>query len=1272
MKTKKLNRIILVATITILLLPALSCYGQADKKTLFFISNTHLDTQWNWDVKTTIGEYIPRTLTQNMALMDKYPAFNLNYEGAIKYMWMKEYYPAEYEQMKEYIARGQWHVSGMSLDATDVMMSSAESILHSMLYANKFYMNEFGVRGGYDIMLPDCFGFSYALPSLARHTGIKGFHTAKLGWGSAAYDQLGDFGVWQGVDGSQIYAIYKPGAYDNHEDYNKDLTSDASILNEINSNYSKYGVAAEIRYVGPRGDRGGALQDNASSDGENTPYWLNYNAQKTNGKISVVLASPDEVFNYLDKYRNDKYQVWNDELPMRTHGVGAYTSRAELKMWNRRNELLADAAEKASSLAYWLGVNDYPTEALRDAWIKTIWQQHHDGITGTSIPRAYEYSENDYYLANKEFGKMLLTAVGATAQYLDTNTEGLPIVVYNPLSHDRTDVVEGSLVLGKKPEGLRVFDKNGEEVLSQINAYDEATGKVDFIFAATVPSLGYAVYDVRLGEASALTSTLTVDEDAKLIQNGSYSFKLNRNGDVYQLKDIQNGRSLMSTTQQQLIYDHEDTWPAWEISYTDVCRSPSGTVNENVEVTLVEDGPLRKSFRVQRTKEGSSFVQYVRMSALSNRIDLVNEVDWQSRERMLKVNFPFVMANSKTTYDISLGTITRGVRTSEHYEMQGHQWADHSAQDGSYGISILNDSKYGWDKPTNNSLRLTLLHTPSCGNYQHHAEQDLGPNNFTYSIFPHEGDWTRETQREAAHLNQPLVAFVATKHEGALGRDLAFVSHNTDGISVKALKKAEETDELIVRVYEWSGKDHDDVQITFPTDIQSVREVNALEEDVVDGDGVSVSGKTFSFSIGHYQPKTFAVRLQKNALETTTDNSTAVALDYNIDMMSDDAARGNASTMYTYAYPAEQIKDLVQVDGVSFTMGPRDLGKNNAVRVSTPQTITFTRQPGQDKLYLLMASGNQTGTEATVTAGGESSTFSVPYLSGYAGQAASSFNLGATYRTDNIALTTTHAHGVSAKSNETYRYMYMYKYVVPLPEGVNEVTITASDRKLLLFAASLSDTKKDDVTALTPITTTIDYKELGDMAACGQRLVPSSVKYSHQNGTNEGAAKANDLDANTKWCVVGDKSKTPYLEYDFADEVEICQWMVLHAGIESSDYITKAFKLQYYTADGNWQDVDVVNDNTANKTLRGIEPVRTTRVRLQIEQGEQNGSTTRIYEFAVYGSDAATASIQNVADETGDGEESIYTIDGVKIDKLRPGINILRSADGTTRKVLVQ
>ncbi|WP_455070399.1 glycoside hydrolase family 38 N-terminal domain-containing protein, partial [Prevotella sp.] len=323
--------------------------GQADQKTLFFISNSHLDTQWNWDVKTTINEYVRNTMEQNFTRLDKYPNLKFNFEGAIRYMWMKEYYPEQYAKLKTYVQNGRWHISGCAVDANDVMVSSAESIMRNWLYANQFFKKEFGVRGGYDVMLPDCFGFSYALPSLAKHCGFKGFHTAKLAWGSAEYDQLPPFGIWQGVDGSQIYAVYKPGAYDNHEQYNKNMANDSEMAAITANNYNKYGVAAEIRYVGPRSDRGGALQDNASSSGENTPYWLNLSAQ-TNGAVKVRIATPDEIFDYLDKNKNQKYHVKDGELPMRTHGVGSYTSRTMLKLWNRRNELLADATEKSASL----------------------------------------------------------------------------------------------------------------------------------------------------------------------------------------------------------------------------------------------------------------------------------------------------------------------------------------------------------------------------------------------------------------------------------------------------------------------------------------------------------------------------------------------------------------------------------------------------------------------------------------------------------------------------------------------------------------------------------------------------------------------------------------------------------------------------------------------------------------------------------------------------------------------------------------------------------
>ena len=1228
------------------------CRAQQDDKTLFLISNTHLDTQWNWDVKTTISQYVKSTLADNMARMDKYPEFRLNYEGAIKYMWMKEYYPAEFEKLKTYVRSGQWHVSGMSVDATDVMMSSAESILHSMLYANRFYQREFGVRGGYDVMLPDCFGFSYALPTLMRHAGQKGFHTAKLAWGSSIYDKLPPFGIWQGVDGSQVYALYKPGAYDAHEEFNKDLTGDEATLKTISQNLTAYGIPATARYVGPRSDRGGALQDKAGTDGENTPYWLNYNAAKQDGQVKVRLTTPDDFFQYMADHDKGKYKVWNGELPMRVHGVGAYTSWGALKRWNRKNELLADAAEKASSLAMWLGVRPYPAEQLRDAWVRTIWQQHHDGLTGTSILPANDYSYNEYYMANRTFAQELQTSAGAAIQLMDTETEGTPIVVYNPLSHDRTDIVEGRLYTGRLQTAVRVLGPDGEEVLSQVLGYDAATRSLRFIFAATVPSLGYAVYEAKVGERSQLSSDLTSESTSTLqkLSNGRYRVTVNANGDISKLEDVANNRSLINAAvRQQLIYDHEDTWPAWEISYTDVCRSPSGYVMGNLEMDLVEDGPLRKSLRVKRQKDGSTFVQYIRMNAINDRVECVNEVDWQTPERMLKVNVPFVFSNATSTYDISLGTITHGVRTSDEYEVCGHQWADHSNTTGRYGVAILSDCKYGWDKPNDKSLRLTLLHTPSCKNYSHQANMDIGPNRFTYALLPHEGKWSEQTQMQAGQLNQPLMAFVAPRHSGPLGRKVAFASLSTDKVAIKAVKKAEDTDELIVRVYEWVGEDQKEVRLSFPVPILSAREVNGIEEALTASD-IRTDGNDLVFSIGHYQPKTFAVRLGQPAAVSSQKPAqlgTPATFSCNVDIMSYDSNRGNATSTYTYAYPAELIPDTLVADGIGFVMGNRQNSAYNALRCAG-QTIKLDRQEGEDKLYLLMASPTEAGAKVTVTMGDEQTTFDVPYFSGRVAEPLTCTNMAESYRKENIVIASSHAHKVSDKTNQTMQMLYIYKYGMSLPEGVTEVTINSSDRKTFLFAATTSAAEYDDVKPFAPLTTEIAYSELGDPDELGDRLVPKSVSASHQNGTNETAAKANDQDTSTKWCVTSSQSQTPWLQYILKGTATIERWSVLCAAREGGDYVARSFKLQYQTEDGTWVDADVVNDNQTNKVIRKLaKPITASRVRLQMVQGEREGHTTRIYEFAVYGTLEGETEIDLLPSKEED--ENTYDISGRRI-----------------------
>lgn len=1208
-----------------------TAFGQADEKKCIFISTSHLDTQWNWAAQTTIEQYIPNTMTQNFTLFEKYPDFNFNFEGAIHYMWMKEYYPTEYEKVKKYIDDGRWHISGGSINANDVMVPSAESIIRNFLYGQSFYKKELGIKGGSDIMLPDCFGFPYSLPTLGKHCGVTGFHTQKLSWGSAYdYNSLPPFGIWKGVDGSEVYAIFKGEAYDAHEQYNKDMSKDEEINRIAEENYRNYGLASVFRYVGPRGDRGGGLQDNDNVKGENTPFWLQQ-SMHSDGPVKVGLWSPDAIFRHLDENRNDKYVVWENELPMRTHGTGCYTSQTIMKYWNRKNELLADATEKASVAAAWAGGAAYPSDVLTESWIRLLWHHFHDDLTGTSIPSAYTLSYNDEVLINQTLAKTLTGSVGALVRQMNTQVEGIPLVVYNPLSLERTDVVEATITTPAKPTEICVLDGTGKKVLSQVTGYDVATGKLSFIFQATVASLGYAIFEVRLNEASGLSSSLKVTENT--LENDRYLITLNpRTGDVRQIRDKKLDKNLLrGSIQMLMLEDRSESFPAWEIMYETLKKKPS-YVDENVEVSIAENGPLRISLKVSRTKNGSEFVQYIRLtdSGISDRIDFVNEVNWQSRGQLLKVAFPLQCSNPKATYDLSIGAIERGNNTENLYEVAGHQWADMTSVSGEYGVSILNDCKYGWDKPNDGTLRLTLIHTPAvAGNYSYQKDQDLGLNTFTYSFYSHAGKWDERTQWEASRLNQPMQAFQAPKYKGPLGENFSFASLNTNKVAVKALKKAEESDEIIVRVYELTGKNQENVELSFPAAIVSAREVNGIEEEI---GSVSYAGSKLSFNIGKFQPKSFAIKLASQETTITMPASHMVDLNYNRDVMSYDLAKNDMSTGIDYAFPAELLSDKLISDGIEFKIGSRESRRRNAFLCRESKiSINLPATQNVKKMYILAASSQPEGTNAEFTVDGRSYTFHVPYWAETVGTWETEYNKGSSFCKENIAFTATHRHTRNGK-NDLYGFMHMYKYAIPISENVSDFVI-ATNPDLYIFAITLSDNENDDVVPASNLTSLPEFTDLSPEGGCGEKLIPVTVKASHQNGVHEGANKATDDDLATKWCVTN--NATPYLELAFAKTVEICSWFVMNAGIESSDFITSAFRLQRYD-NGSWIDVDKVEKNTVNKVRRPVVPFTTNRLRLQIDKGEQKGNTTRILEFAVYGREMDDVGIQKAESEVED------------------------------------
>lgn len=1186
----------------------------ADKE-LYMIANAHFDTQWDWDVQTSIDQYVKNTLEGNFNLFEKFPNYKFNFEGAIKYMFAKEYYPELYEKLKDYVASGRWHISGGSVDANDVMVPSAESIIRNFLLGQEFYKKEFGTKGGNDIMLPDCFGFPYSLPTLGKHCGIVGFHSQKLSWGSAySYDEMPHYGIWQGVDGSQILAVHKPGAYVNQ--YRENMAYNGDVLNEIFANEKELGAYKTVRYFGT-GDRGGSVD-------ESTADWLE-KSLASNGPVKVNVVTPDEFFESITPEEKALLPVWNNELPMREHGVGCYSSQTILKYWNRKGELLADATEKSSVLADWLGGLPYQSDIIRETWIRLLWHQFHDDLPGTSIPKAYVFTYNDLALAQLDFARTMNNAVGAVSRKMDTQTSGTPIVVYNPLSIQREDIVEATIQVESQPSNISVYDPAGKAVPAQITDYQD--GVLSFIFKADIPSLGYATYELRLNDdaSSKLATSLKVTNNS--IENDEYVVMVNKLGDVMSIKDKKQGNKelLKSPIRLSMQEDKPGYWWSWEISWGDNERAPYGYVDGGVEVAIAEEGPLRSALKISRSKNKSQFVQYIRLTSGVNedRIDFINEVDWQSKETLLKVVFPLNVNNPKATYDLSIGTIERGNRTSNMHEVAGHQWADMTHNDDSYGVSILNNCKYGWDKVDNNTLRLTLIHTPrTSGDREYQKYQDLGLNQFIYSFYRHSGKWNESTQWEASKLNQPLLAYEAPKHAGELGKSFEFVKTNTEKVSVKALKKAEASDDMIVRVYELVGEDNSNVEITFPANVVSAKEVNGLEEEV---GTVAFSGSKISFPIGKYQPKSFAVKLAAYSGTSLSEPLSAqVDLAYNIDVMSPDSKKrdgrfGNAD----FVYPAELLSDAIIADGIKFNVGPRENGEKNAVQCKG-QEINLPQKSSNKKLYILAASQNEAGSTVNFLVDGKEHSVKVEYFAGFAGTWGTVF-APQHYRKENIAFTATHRHNYVQNKNDSYSYLYIYKYMIPVDASAKTLTLP-DDSDVIVFAVSVSDNENDDARPVTETYLLPEYKDIvpaGEPEACGIKLMPGKIAASASAASNEGPEMAADSDPFTKWC--DDKSSVKTLQYGFDEPVEICQWNVLHAGLEGDSKITVDFKLQAYDQETRaWYDVDEVKGNTDNKTIRFIEPITTDRVRLYITKPEQSGNIARIYSFEIYGPDDNT------------------------------------------------
>jgi alpha-mannosidase len=838
-------------------------------KVAYIVSDSHMDDCWSWTRDQTYNTLIGNVLHPNFTLMRTYPRYVFNFGGAFRFMIVEHadsvikaggsygnFVRGDWDTLKSFVNRGNWHICGSWITEPDVNIPCVESMIRHGLYGREYFEDKFG-KSGTDVHLPDCFGFGYALPTIARHTGLTGFDSHKFrlwggSWGSSVCTNARSIMKWYGPDSSYIYAA---------EIYTDHLGDPGVNTADGNAVFNACGLWITYMVSGT-GDQGGA-------NGSGRVNSLCSSADVQMGGAHAFWAASDSLWKDLGRLETtrpdiiSKMSAFDGECIMTTHGTGCYSAHADVKMRHRQCEINALTAEPAAVIANVVAQSAYQKGKLWNAWIHTLEHEFHDDLTGTSISAAYNNSTDatnpDLDAQAASFNQVRNDANTTIAQKLNTQVSAgsVPVIVYNPIGQDRRDPVELDVAINPVPAAVQVINPAGQEVPSQI--LSKTASSVRVLFIADVPSIGYAVYEVKPAAQATTFTTGVSAPSATTLQNNYYTVTIDGTGDISQIQDkILNKALLSQASRWEMRNDNSTGYPAWEMMYNDVSSGAREVVDQGVSSQVMENGPVRATIKVTRNRAGSNFTHMYQLysDSAGRRVVVDNSVTWNTSNTMLKAGFYLSASNPSATYGLGIGTIDRPNMNSQRYEVPAQQWAAISNSDGTFGTAIMNTYKYGWSKMSNNSLHLTFVHTPSGGgNY----DGDKGrTQNFLYALYGFSGTWRNGVENQTQRFNMPLVGFTTTTHAGTLGNIYSFVRPDDPGkFQIMALKVAEKSNDIIIRVRELNGQSSN-VNLSFANNITG-KEVNGCEKDVASPTPVTISGNKLGFTIKRYQLRSFSV-----------------------------------------------------------------------------------------------------------------------------------------------------------------------------------------------------------------------------------------------------------------------------------------------------------------------------------------------------------------------------------------------------------------------------
>lgn len=803
---------ILIGAILVMLCCTGLIAADAPPPTVSLVGHAHIDFAYLWSWPET-RNVVSNTFFTVSVLMNEYP-FVFSQSQAALYEETKRSWPDIYERMQDRVKRGQWDVSTASTwSEGDTNLSSGEAIVRSILLANRFIRREFGVEPTV-AWYPDNFGHAWTLPQILAKSGIKYYYFSR-GPGKPLF-------WWQSPDGSRVLA-YRFGKYNQGIEEQELASAAADFCKQsgVNDYMRVYGV----------GDHGGG---------------------PTRAQLATVAelqSRPDfpkmefsSAVSYFDKVAKSGHSFPVIDAELNPVFAGCYTSHSDMKRYNRQCENLLASSEVLSSIASHYGVA-YPSEEFKASWRKTCFNQFHDILCGTAVHSSYDYAKqlHDEIIAQAKSASA--TSTKALASRIDTRGKGIPIVVFNPLSWTRTDFVTIASPFASQATAVSITDASG-----RVYAGRSLGNRLTFT-ARDVPALGYKVFWVNR-VSKPLGSNVSVN--GSVVENQFFRVRVEpRVGVITEIYDKVNRRNVLPPGQYsdllQILSEDSKAMSAWTLGRI------MGTKNllDTSEIVRIDTGPAKVTLQYDHRYGRSVFTQELTLYDAVPRIDIKMAADWREpwgkdkTTSMLKVAFASNLVNPVATFEIPFGSIRRAKDGSE---VVGQKWADLS--DANYGVSILNDCKYGFDV-TGSTLRMSLLRTP----HKPDPQADFGMHEMVFSIYPHKGDWrSGGTVRRGYELNEPLVAVATTAHKGALPAAKSFVSVSAPNLVVTALKKAEDDDSLILRLYETNGQACQSV-IRTALPVGSYVETDLMENQI--GEQHPIRNGQFSIEAGKHEIKTY-------------------------------------------------------------------------------------------------------------------------------------------------------------------------------------------------------------------------------------------------------------------------------------------------------------------------------------------------------------------------------------------------------------------------------